>query len=152
MSGYTNHQGKSILAIAKGKNGARVRGQVAQCMNTPFRQSPSSNFHTVVINLEILENFGKFWIFSGRVGPRGGRKRILFEKSLPKVGSRLESVPWGPVSWPISVFGGERARCRPLGENKPHKHKRLPIFLVSLSKTKNGHETGPQGTDLSVDR
>ena len=39
-----------------------------------------SNFHTVVINLGILENFGKFWIFSGRFGPRGGRKRILREK------------------------------------------------------------------------
>ena len=25
------------------------------------------------------------------------------------------------------------------------------IFLASLSKTKNGHGTGPQGTDLSVD-
>ena len=58
----------------------------------------------VVINLGILQNFENLVNFSGRFGPRGGWKRILLEKSLPKVGSRLESVPWGPVSWPFSVF------------------------------------------------
>ena len=81
-------------------------GAAAKCREVAKKKTliVPSNFHTVVINLEILENFENFGFFSGRFGPRGGRKRILLEKSLPKVGSRLESVPWGPVSWPFSVF------------------------------------------------
>ena len=41
----------------------------------------------IVINLGILQNFENLVNFSGRFGPRGGWKRILFEKSLPKMGS-----------------------------------------------------------------
>ena len=40
----------------------------------------------------------------GLPGRRGGRKRMLREKRQPVRGSRPESVPWGPVSWPFSVF------------------------------------------------
>ena len=40
----------------------------------------------------------------GLPGPRGGRKRILSEKSWPVPGARLRSEPWGPVSWPFFVF------------------------------------------------
>ena len=94
-----------------------------------------SNFHTVVINLRILRNFQNFVVFSGRFGPRGGRKRILLEKSLPKVGSRLESVPWGPVSWPFSVFAKfstsittwARNLSRGLG-NAQRYFEHLPVF------------------------
>ena len=63
----------------------------------------SGNFQWGCNQLETWGNYC-FGTFSGRFRPRGGRKRILLEKSLPKVGSRLESVPWGPVSWPLSVF------------------------------------------------
>ena len=60
-----------------------------------------------ISNLILFENSNIFESFQGVLGlprPRGGWKRILLEKSLPKVGSRLGSVPWGPVSWPFSVF------------------------------------------------
>ena len=36
-------------------------------------------------------------------------------------------------------------------KNKTHKHKLLAFFVVTRPKTKSGHETGPQGTDSSLD-
>ena len=68
------------------------------------KTGPASNFHAHVINLDSLGKLLETLIFSGRFGPQGGRTRIFVERSLPKVGSRLESVSWGPVSWPFSVF------------------------------------------------
>ena len=85
---------------------------------TLFLQPPCKDFHCFIwgktshIHIHLKTKQQRIGKLSGRIlgcfgglpGPRGGQKRILNEKLLPVQGSRLESVPWGPVSWPSSFL------------------------------------------------
>ena len=91
-------------------------------------------------------------IFSKRIfatnRAASGRIRTIFRRS--------KAGPRGHILGPFLAPGGPKKEQEKntntfFEKNKTHKHKLLPFFGVTRSKTKSGHETGPQGTDFSLD-
>ena len=80
--------------------------------------------------------------------PRGGEEGLDLLVS-PGVCGAAARGPLGVAA--LRLWESSRAVAREENMREPPPFSILAFFGVTLSKTKSGHETGPQGTDSSLD-
>ena len=115
--------------------------------------------------------WGDFRFNLGLPGPRGGRRWTRLVPQFDFLQFSSKSGLWEGISWPFFILKnsdirnvmrqGKHTTRQPLANlvreilvmeiGCSNFRSQVVIDVANFAKTENGHETGPQGPDLSLD-